>query len=111
VSSHEPKRNTKNSALKIGIFPPKLGRLKSMQNVHPTKKQPKQKFQHLTTKPIKKSSLSVIEPINVPTNFKKKKPNANIPNSSNRSMALGFTMPLTELSTRNLHAGQNAAGA
>jgi hypothetical protein len=35
----------------------------------------------------------------------------NLPKLSNRTMALGSTQPLTEMSTRNLPAGKKAAGA
>jgi hypothetical protein len=31
----------------------------------------------------------------------------NLPNSSSRTMALGSTQPLTEMSTRNLLGGKN----
>jgi hypothetical protein len=32
----------------------------------------------------------------------------NLPNPSSRTMALGWTLPLTEMSTRNLPAGKKA---
>jgi hypothetical protein len=35
----------------------------------------------------------------------------NLPNLSSRTMALGSTQPLTEVSTRNLLTGERAAGA
>jgi hypothetical protein len=35
----------------------------------------------------------------------------NLSNPSSRTMALGSTQPLTEMSTRNLPGGQRAAGA
>jgi hypothetical protein len=35
----------------------------------------------------------------------------NLPNHSSRTVALGSTQPLTEMSTRNLPRGQRAAGA
>jgi hypothetical protein len=34
----------------------------------------------------------------------------NLPNPSNRTMALGLTQPLTELSTRNFPAGRGGKG-
>jgi hypothetical protein len=37
--------------------------------------------------------------------------NFNLPNPSSRTMALGSTQPLTEMSTRNLPGGKKAAGA
>jgi hypothetical protein len=33
----------------------------------------------------------------------------NLPNSSSRTMALGLTQPLTEISTRNLPVGEGGA--
>jgi hypothetical protein len=35
----------------------------------------------------------------------------NVPNPSSRTMALGSTQPLTEMSTRNLPRGKRVAGA
>jgi hypothetical protein len=35
----------------------------------------------------------------------------NLPNPSNRTMALGSTQPLTQMSTRNLRGGLRADGA
>jgi hypothetical protein len=35
----------------------------------------------------------------------------NLPNPSSRTMVLGSTLPLTEMSTRNLTGGQRAAEA
>jgi hypothetical protein len=35
----------------------------------------------------------------------------NIPSASSRAVALGSTLPLAEMSTRNLPGGKGAAGA
>jgi hypothetical protein len=43
-------------------------------------------------------------PVRVPNFF-------NLPNTSSRTMTLGSTQPVTEMSTSNLHGGKKVAGA